>query len=52
MSILDEEGMGADCSSGPELTLAHRVGLKGEEIMFTSNDTPAEEFARALSAAG
>jgi diaminopimelate decarboxylase len=47
MQILKEEGMGADCSSLPELMLAEAVGLSGKEIMFTSNDTPAEEFAKA-----
>lgn len=47
LSILKEEGFGADCSSLPELLLAEKVGLKGEEIMFTSNDTPAEEFKKA-----
>jgi diaminopimelate decarboxylase len=39
--------MGADCSSLPELILADRVGFKGEEIIFTSNNTPAEEFIEA-----
>jgi len=47
MQVLKEEGMGADCSSLPELLLADAVGLSGEEIMFTSNDTPAEEFVKA-----
>ena len=47
MRILQEEGFGADCSSLPELILSERVGLPGEAIMFTSNDTPAEEFAKA-----
>ncbi len=47
MRILQEEGFGADCSSLPELVLAEKVGLPGEAIMFTSNDTPAEEFAKA-----
>ena len=47
MRILQEEGFGADCSSLPELLLAERVGLPGEAMMFTSNDTPAEEFAKA-----
>lgn len=47
MKILKEEGMGADCSSLPELMLAEKIGLKGEEIMMTSNDTPAEEFVYA-----
>jgi diaminopimelate decarboxylase len=47
MKILKEEGMGADCSSLPELMLAEKIGIKGEEIMFTSNDTPAKEFQYA-----
>jgi diaminopimelate decarboxylase len=52
MKILKAEGFGADCSSLPELLLAEKVGIVGEEIMFTSNDTPADEFvkARALGA--
>ncbi len=47
MNILREEGMGVDCSSLPELLLSEKVGFKGEEIVFTSNDTPGEEFAEA-----
>ncbi len=47
LKILKEEGMGADCSSLPELILAERIGMKGEEIMFSSNDTPAGEFKKA-----
>ncbi len=47
MKILREEGMGADCSSLPELMLAEAVGLKGNEIFFSSNDTPAEEYMKA-----
>lgn len=52
LSILKDEGFGADCSSLPELLLAERVGLRGEAIMLTSNDTPSEEFvtAKALGA--
>jgi diaminopimelate decarboxylase len=52
MKILKEEGFGADCSSLTELLLAEKAGIVGEEIMFSSNDTPAEEFikARELSA--
>ena len=45
-----EEGMGADCSSLPELMLAQSVGLKGEEIMFSSNNTPASEYKKAFTA--
>ena len=47
MKILKEEGMGADCSSLPELLLSDKVGIKGEDIMFTSNDTPADEYKKA-----
>lgn len=47
MRILQEEGFGADCSSLPELLLSEAVGITGENIMFTSNDTPAEEFIKA-----
>jgi diaminopimelate decarboxylase len=47
MALLREEGFGADCSSMAELALADAVGLCGEDIMFTSNDTPAAEFRRA-----
>ncbi|WP_371371738.1 diaminopimelate decarboxylase [Sporomusa aerivorans] len=47
LKILREEGLGADCSSLPELLLAEKVGMKGEEIILTSNDTPAIEFKKA-----
>lgn len=47
LKLLRQEGMGADCSSLPELVLAERTGITGEDIMFTSNDTPAEEFKKA-----
>lgn len=47
MKIMRSEGFGADCSSLPELLLSQRVGLTGDQIMFTSNDTPAEEFRKA-----
>jgi len=47
LSIMKEEGFGADCSSLPELELARSVGIVGEDIMFTSNDTPDEEFKAA-----
>jgi len=47
VKILKEEGFGADCSSEAELELVKRVGLSGDEIMLTSNDTPASEFRAA-----
>tara|TARA_Y100000310_G_scaffold338650_1_gene428909 strand:- start:1643 stop:2992 length:1350 start_codon:yes stop_codon:yes gene_type:complete len=47
LEILSKKGMGADCSSMPELDIAKMVGLGGEDVMFTSNDTPDEEFSRA-----
>ena len=45
--LKDEFGFGSDCSSMAELVLAEKVGNVGESIMFTSNDTPAEEFRKA-----
>ena len=47
MKILREEGFGIDCSSIAELELAKQVGMSGDEIMLTSNDTPAYEFQLA-----
>jgi diaminopimelate decarboxylase len=52
MKLLQAEGIGADCSSTAELILAEKVGVVGEQIMFTSNDTPAEEFRRAKELGG
>ncbi len=48
LKILKDQGCGADCSSLPELILAEKVGLRGEEIMFTSNNTQKEEYKKAL----
>ena len=47
LKILREEGCGTDCSSLTELMLADKCGFRGSEIMFSSNDTPAEEFQLA-----
>ncbi len=47
LKLLREEGCGVDCSSLTELILAQKCGFSGEEIMFSSNDTPAEEFRMA-----
>lgn len=52
LKILKEEGCGVDCSSATELMLADAVGFSGQEIMFSSNDTPPEEFAMADKAGG
>jgi diaminopimelate decarboxylase len=47
MRILAAEGFGADCSSLTELLLAEKTGILGDNIMFSSNDTPAQEFQLA-----
>ena len=47
LKILKEEGCGTDCSSLTELMMSDRCGFAGDQIMFSSNDTPAEEFALA-----
>jgi diaminopimelate decarboxylase len=47
LAIMRDEGFGADCSSMPELILSERVGISGERIMFTSNDTPSSEYVKA-----
>lgn len=47
LAMLKEEGFGADCSSMVELEMARRTGLWGDQIMFTSNNTPIEQFALA-----
>lgn len=47
LKILKEEGFGTDCSSLPELILSEKIGLPGQHIMFTSNDTPYQEYQKA-----
>lgn len=47
INILREYGCGCDCSSLTELMLSEAMGVKGEDIMFSSNDTPAHEFEYA-----
>ncbi|SIQ33510.1 diaminopimelate decarboxylase [Alkalispirochaeta americana] len=47
LEILRDQGMGFDCSSATELALMEKMGIRGEEIIFTSNNTPAEEFRQA-----
>ena len=47
LKLLKEEGFGTDCSSLPELLLAEKIGLPGHKIIFSSNDTPAQEYQKA-----
>ena len=47
IKIMQECGCGCDCSSMTELMLADALGFKGKDIMFSSNATPAEEYAFA-----
>ena len=47
LKVLREEGCGADCSSLTELMLAEKCGFRGHEIMFSSNNTQAEEYRMA-----
>jgi len=47
LTTLKSEGFGGDCSSLAELVLCEKVGLTGEDVMFTSNDTPAHEYKKA-----
>ena len=47
IEILKDLGCGTDCSSYTELMLSEAMGLSGSDIMFSSNDTPAEEFVYA-----
>lgn len=47
LNILKDMGCGTDCSSMTELTMSRACGFSGSDIMFSSNDTPPEEFAYA-----
>jgi len=47
LKLLAAEGFGADCASYPELLLADMAGMKGEDIMLTSNETPTREYVAA-----
>lgn len=52
LKLLKKQGCGVDCSSYTELLMADALGYKGDEIMFSSNETAAEEYilARKLNA--
>ena len=52
LQIMNKLGFGLDCSSPSELVLARRNGFRGEEIMFSSNDTSRELFELALAGGG
>jgi diaminopimelate decarboxylase len=52
MQIMREMGFGFDCSSIAELMLARQVGARGEDLMFTSNNTSTAEFQEALAHGG
>lgn len=47
LKLLKDYGAGADCSSLTELVLAQKTGFERENIIFTSNNTPASEFQKA-----
>lgn len=47
IDILREYGCGCDCSSKTELMLSKAIGATGDAIMFSSNDTPSDEFKYA-----
>ena len=52
INILHEYGCGCDCSSMTELMLSEALGIVGEDVMFSSNDTPGEEFRKAAEMGG
>ena len=52
LKILHEEGCGTDCSSMAELILSEKSGITGYDVMFSSNETPAEEFVKCAEIGG
>jgi len=52
LEILGEEGMGTDCSSMAELVLSEAVGIVGDRLFFSSNNTPIAEFKKAKELGG
>ncbi len=52
LQLMQELGFGFDCSSIPELVMSRRIGARGEDIMFTSNNTSREEFLAAAAEGG
>ena len=52
LALMKEMGFGFDCSSIPELIMSRQAGGRGEDIMFTSNNTSPEEFEAAAADGG
>jgi diaminopimelate decarboxylase len=52
LEIMRDVGFGFDCSSAPELMLCRSIGARGEDLMFTSNNTGPSEFAVAAADGG
>lgn len=52
LALMKSEGFGFDCSSMAELLLARSIGARGEDLMFTSNNTSAAEFECAAAEGG
>ena len=52
LKILHEEGCGTDCSSMAELVISEKSGITGYDVMFSSNETPAEEFVKCAEIGG
>jgi len=52
LKILSEEGMGTDCSSMAEMVLSEAVGIVGDKLFFSSNNTPLAEFRKAKGLGG
>ncbi|MFA5515421.1 MAG: diaminopimelate decarboxylase [Desulfuromonadales bacterium] len=52
LQIMKDLGFGFDCSSIPELIMSRQIGARGDDIMFTSNNTSPEEFAAAAAEGG
>ncbi len=52
LKIMNDVGFGFDCSSITELILSRRAGGRGNDIMFTSNNTSPDDFNVASSDGG
>ena len=52
LEITRDMGFGFDCSSAPELMLCRSIGARGDELMFTSNNTSRSEFDVAAADGG